>query len=507
MEELYAYGYANYYNATNRAAATNQLMQAFMMELALYAKKVNPGFKVIPQDKVALSKVNGSGSVVVEELMALIDGWGVEEAGMDADFRALMNGNHMDMASTTTSVTTVANLTSRYTAVDTSPKILWHPRIGGGATAGVPTGTLNWELFGDTGFPRFGTSGDYFWVEDLAKIEALATSRASTINNTDIYSLKDAKNYLYHINGGPYDAWETWDEQTREGSSLMTDRRMITSSTSNGMLVPMTGGRYGPVYDGTNAGRNATVDAAIVEFGGTRGTDDPYAPGSGWDWWWVKAGLADPFNDSPSELNRKGREFWIKSMKESAYDVIYIDPFYNHRAMPENFTPVTRAEVESIRYKPNGGRRQIIAYLNIGAAEQNRWYMQDDWCFENPSATNTFRAVKAGTGTTTWTPHADQIGTNATVPPWLLRGYGSGYPEEAYVVIMHPEWRKIIITGNTKYSRKGHPDDKKSSMDRILEAGFDGVYLDNIDGAADNNYVGWYNYWNANGGIPGWEDD
>ena len=54
---------------------------------------------------------------------------------------------------------------------------------------------------------------------------------------------------------------------------------------------------------------------------------------------------------------------------EVPYDVIYIDSFYNHRALPDSQTPLTRAEVESLKHKPDGSRRQVIAYLSVGSAE------------------------------------------------------------------------------------------------------------------------------------------
>ena len=86
--------------------------------------------------------------------------------------------------------------------------------------------------------------------------------------------------------------------------------------------------------------------------------------GDEWDWWWRAAGLDQ----------NAGRETWLNALRNSDYDVIYIDSFYNHRALPDNQTPLTRAEVESLKHKPDGGRRQVIAYLSVGSAEQNRWY-------------------------------------------------------------------------------------------------------------------------------------
>ena len=96
--------------------------------------------------------------------------------------------------------------------------------------------------------------------------------------------------------------------------------------------------------------------------------------GDEWDWWWRQAGLN--VND--------GRKTWLEALRNSDYDVIYIDSFYNHRAFPENQTPLTKEEIDSLKVKPDGGRRQVIAYLSIGSAEQNRWYAQDEWTMADP---------------------------------------------------------------------------------------------------------------------------
>jgi cysteinyl-tRNA synthetase, unknown class len=90
--------------------------------------------------------------------------------------------------------------------------------------------------------------------------------------------------------------------------------------------------------------------------------------------------------------------------------------------------PFTRAQVELMRRKPDGSRRVVLAYMSIGEAESYRWY----WARRAP----------------TW------LGPEN--PQW--RGnYG--------VRFWHPDWQAIIF----EYT------------DKILAAGFDGVYLDKVD--------------------------
>ena len=191
--------------------------------------------------------------------------------------------------------------------------------------------------------------------------------------------------------------------------------------------------------------------------------------------------------------------------------MIYIDSFYNHRARPENQTPLTPEEVESLKTKPDGGRRQVISYLAIGTAEQNRWYCQDDWIWVDPKNKNSFYSMKAGKvrergANSIYVPFMDSISAksaeNTAEPPtWLAFDFGDDYPEEAVVQWWHKDWRDIIINGGSQYKHKT-TGDNTSSIDRILEQGFDGVYLDNIDSCIDSNWEAFDAYWKDHGGIP-----
>jgi cysteinyl-tRNA synthetase len=85
-------------------------------------------------------------------------------------------------------------------------------------------------------------------------------------------------------------------------------------------------------------------------------------------------------------------------------------------------------EVDAMRRKPDGSRRLVLAYMSIGEAESYRWY----WPRRSPE----------------WLGREN--------PQW--RGN--------YVVrFWHPEWQAIIF----------------DYVDRVIAAGFDGVYLDRVD--------------------------
>ncbi len=450
-------------------------MQAFIMELALHAKSRNPDFKIIPQDGINLAFIDGDWNKGVQKsLISLVDGWGIE--GMVGN-KSVTTPNETQkkymklveegLLVTDTTVCDTKEQLDNYYARASAWGIIPYPRIGG---------ELAQTLFKGK---RWAENGDYFWVEDPATIGI--GGRIDSAREVD--KLTVAQNYLYNINSRPYDAWETWDDEeaavVAEGED--GDRTRIYDSYGCGLLVPSAGGEYQPV-----AGEDGESEdvANVISLHGDE-----------WDWWWREAGLAE----------NAGRETWLNALRESDYDVIYIDSFYNHRALPNNQTPLTKGEIDSLKVKPDGGRRQVIAYLSIGSAEQNRWYCQDNWVWVDPTNPNTERSMKSGKITGTSPNFVYSPPENA--PVWLALGYGGNYAEEAVVQWWHPEWRNIIINGGGKYKNIA-TGDNTSSIDRIINQGFDGVYLDNVgvysrQSAKSGGWNEFEAYWLAHGGIPG----
>lgn len=117
-----------------------------------------------------------------------------------------------------------------------------------------------------------------------------------------------------------------------------------------------------------------------------------------------------------------------RQLSQTTYDLLIIDAFVEQH--------LTRAQVESLQRKPNGARRLVVAYLSIGEAEVYRDYFEGEW-IANPPA---------------WLA--------AENPQW--RG-------NYKVRFWDPEWQAILF---------GSPG---ASLDRIIAAGFDGVYLDIVD--------------------------
>jgi cysteinyl-tRNA synthetase len=105
---------------------------------------------------------------------------------------------------------------------------------------------------------------------------------------------------------------------------------------------------------------------------------------------------------------------------------------------------LTAQEVGKLKTKPDGGRRIVLSYLSIGEAEKYRFYWKWYWGWFFGLLAPEWR----GRQNTEW------------------RGnYGVRYWNE--------DWQKIIFSGPDSY------------LDRIMRAGFDGVYLDKVDEYVD----------------------
>ncbi|MBI9101564.1 MAG: endo alpha-1,4 polygalactosaminidase [Spirochaetales bacterium] len=132
---------------------------------------------------------------------------------------------------------------------------------------------------------------------------------------------------------------------------------------------------------------------------------------------------------NPEEYSSK-TEF-INSIIATNYDLLIMDLFFN------DDTPFTAGEVMQLKTKANGGTRLVICYMSIGEAEDYRYYWLDDWDRDEPS----------------WLEEEN--------PEWE-GNYKVKYWDSL--------WQGIIFGSSTSY------------LGKILDAGFDGVYLDIIDG-------------------------
>ncbi len=123
------------------------------------------------------------------------------------------------------------------------------------------------------------------------------------------------------------------------------------------------------------------------------------------------------------------RDKALAALRAAPNDVLVIDADHDR-------TPLTRDEVASLRVRPDGARRLVIAYLSIGEAENYRSYWKASW--------------------------------DDARPAWLL-DENPDWPGNFRVRYWDRSWQALIF------------GDDSSLLARILDAGFDGAWLDRVD--------------------------
>jgi cysteinyl-tRNA synthetase, unknown class len=108
-------------------------------------------------------------------------------------------------------------------------------------------------------------------------------------------------------------------------------------------------------------------------------------------------------------------------------------------------------DVQRFRQRPDGKQRIILAYLSVGEAESYRYYWQNHW---------------------------------RLLPPHWLSKENKDWKRNFHVRFWEPGWQSLIVQPRTTILDllldRGMTA-RKPYLDRILEAGFDGVYLDRVD--------------------------
>lgn len=127
--------------------------------------------------------------------------------------------------------------------------------------------------------------------------------------------------------------------------------------------------------------------------------------------------------------NYDSKQSFINSVAATNYDVIIMDLNFNDEFFNAD-------EINTLKYKAIGGARKIICYMSIGEAEDYRYYWH-----------NFFKGVP---------------------PPWLL-SENPQWVGNYKVSYWDKSWQNIIYGNQHSYTK------------RIIDAGFDGVYLDIID--------------------------
>lgn len=112
------------------------------------------------------------------------------------------------------------------------------------------------------------------------------------------------------------------------------------------------------------------------------------------------------------------------------YDLFIIDFFVG-----DNIA-LTKSDLAKFQLKPNGAKRLVVAYMSIGEAEDYRYYWKSDWKVGNPS--------------------------------WIT-GENPDWPGNYKVEYWNRDWQNLIFGSDDSY------------LGKIINAGFDGAYLDIIE--------------------------
>lgn len=146
----------------------------------------------------------------------------------------------------------------------------------------------------------------------------------------------------------------------------------------------------------------------------------------------------------------------------SHYDLLVLEPTRTDWSSQESRDFDTAGMVRRLKnsFASDGvHRKRVIAYVDIGEAEDWRWYWtwSTAWDCRPPMPTD-------------WLPYILACDPD---------GWGGNYP----VAYWHPDWKDIIIYGRNRQPQPGRGF--VSALDELLQDGFDGIYLDWVEGYED----------------------
>jgi cysteinyl-tRNA synthetase, unknown class len=118
---------------------------------------------------------------------------------------------------------------------------------------------------------------------------------------------------------------------------------------------------------------------------------------------------------------------WLLALKNTNYDVLVVDGFYNGNQA------LTKDDVRGLKFKRMGARRQVLAWIDIGQASDEKYYWQREWKVGNPS----------------WVHALDRAN-----------------PGKYHVEFWNPAWKAIV--GKT--------------FSGLVDLGFDGIVLSGVEG-------------------------
>jgi cysteinyl-tRNA synthetase len=162
-------------------------------------------------------------------------------------------------------------------------------------------------------------------------------------------------------------------------------------------------------------------------------------------------GIAPDSDGARPEIDLNQIDYWlywldvdlepdlVDLIAASGHDMVVLD-FISSQAWNEDY-PMAQV-VDQLHRAPHP--KLVIAYIDIGEAESYRGYWQDDWVVGDPA--------------------------------WIISEDPDGWEENFPVAYWDDEWQAIWLS-------------EGGMLDQIVEAGFDGIYLDWVEAYSDERVV------------------
>jgi cysteinyl-tRNA synthetase, unknown class len=170
-------------------------------------------------------------------------------------------------------------------------------------------------------------------------------------------------------------------------------------------------------------------------------------------WSWITPAPRTPLaaRSGPAILDARSWGYQLQNAVPdriaAGIDVLVIDS----QRLREPHATLTADTVARFRSRPDGRSRIVLAYLSVGEAESYRYYWRSHWSVAKPSF----------------------IGLEN--PEWK-KNYRVRYWDRGWQNILFEPRRSMFDALLERVT-----ETRMAYLDRILEAGFDGVYLDRVD--------------------------
>jgi cysteinyl-tRNA synthetase len=143
----------------------------------------------------------------------------------------------------------------------------------------------------------------------------------------------------------------------------------------------------------------------------------------------------------------------IDELDATEYDMLVVEPGFNFSEFPYE----TDYLVSQLKTKPNGDERILLAYIDIGQAEDYRDY----WLTQQSNAAENWQGPTLG---------------NPGNPDFIVSTDPDGWAGNYPVAYWHAGWKDLWVG-----------DD--GIIQKIADFGFDGIYLDWVEGYDDDDII------------------